>query len=571
MKKRSNKKLKGKKVKAQGKKSLNLKLTYIKYLVPLLFSVIILLLIASLTISILFSAQAEQVSKTNEDMHSIVYHIQSARQAAKDFVITTDQDYIKSGVESLRNINEIAQANLENVYSDELRDTIASIDRATYAYITKVSFIRTLTSKDARVNYINDELVPFEDTIEELTLEALAETKQLQTDVLARNQIVNLFVTILILGLSIIIITILVITLNKNTKLLTDGLKHASQEDDLTTTIQVKAKNEFRDIAVYVNAFIDNLRGIIQTANVSVEELSESSKTIDIQLASLNSNITDVSTTLIEISAGMEETSASAEEITATTEEITSSVSLISSDIEEGRNLATEINTRASRLTKETSEKITTATNIYETTKVKLDQTVEQSKEVEKISILTQTILDIADQTNLLALNAAIEAARAGESGKGFAVVADEIRKLAEHSQSSASEIQVVSSSIVETVGTMADEINEIMHFLENEVMGDYRDMLSLSEQYNNDADSFNSRLSSIYDSIHHVAKSTDEVALAISEIATTIAESTEGIGNISDKANMVSKEAMVINESKEKSNSQTAVLHDEISRFKVD
>lgn len=570
MKKQSKKHIKVKKVKTIGKKAHNFKLTYIKYLVPMLFSIIIFLLVASLSISILFSSQTNKVSKTNEDMHSIVYHIQAARQAAKDFVITTDQDYVAVSIDSLRKINAITQKNMDNAYNQELKSTIASIDRATFSYITKVSFIRTLTSTDARLNYINDELVPFEDTILELTLSALDETKQLNATVLARNQLITFIITLLIILISFIIIIILVKTLNKNTRLLTTGLEYASKNDDLTTSIQIKSKNEFKDIAVYVNDFIGNLRDIIKTANTSVEELSESSKTIDTQLASLNRNISDVSSTLIEISAGMEETSASAEEITATTEEITSSVSIISSDIEEGRTLANEINIRASRLSKETSSKIDKATNIYETTKIKLDQTVEKSKEVEKISILTQTILDIADQTNLLALNAAIEAARAGESGKGFAVVADEIRKLAEHSQSSASEIQVVSSSIVETVSTMANGINEIMKFLENEVMHDYHDMLSLSKQYNSDADNFNHRLSSIYESIHHVAKATDEVATAISDIATTIAASTEGISNISDKANLVSKEAKVINESKEKSNSQTAMLHNEISRFKV-
>lgn len=67
-----------------------------------------------------------------------------------------------------------------------------------------------------------------------------------------------------------------------------------------------------------------------------------------------------------------------------------------------------------------------------------LQSSLEKSKDVEKINVLTNDILEISSQTNLLALNASIEAARAGEVGKGFAVVADEIRKLADSSRETA-------------------------------------------------------------------------------------------------------------------------------------
>lgn len=86
---------------------------------------------------------------------------------------------------------------------------------------------------------------------------------------------------------------------------------------------------------------------------------------------------------------------------------------------------------------------------------------------VNSINNITSIINAIAEQTNLLALNAAIEAARAGESGKGFSVVADEIRKLAEQSKASASNI----STIIMSIGMDTNELIQNTNSMDKELL----------------------------------------------------------------------------------------------------
>lgn len=87
----------------------------------------------------------------------------------------------------------------------------------------------------------------------------------------------------------------------------------------------------------------------------------------------------------------------------------------------------------------------------------------------DKISAVARIVTQIANQTNLLALNASIEAARAGEHGRGFAVVAEEVRKLAEHTKLSLSEVDGILEETERTTVTITSEVAELQKMVEDE------------------------------------------------------------------------------------------------------
>ena len=197
---------------------------------------------------------------------------------------------------------------------------------------------------------------------------------------------------------------------------------------DLTTTVAITSNDEVRDVIVSVNAMMERLRGVVGDAISASNNVSTGSQ----QLSAASE----------QLSQGATEQAASAEEASASMEQMAANIKQNADNAAQTEKISRQSAADAAQ----SGEAVVKAVDAMRTI-------------AEKITI----VQEIARQTDLLARNAAVEAARAGEHGKGFAVVASEVRKLAERSQTAATEISSLSSGTVKAAQSAGEMLSKLV------------------------------------------------------------------------------------------------------------
>ena len=265
-----------------------------------------------------------------------------------------------------------------------------------------------------------------------------AEAEEIFTivDTIKRILIISLILAFAAMNIVIFIVFRSLLKPIRNMKAVVDEVAKGK----VNTFISVETEDEIGSIALELNKLIESFQVLLKRMKKDVNVLNDS--------------IQDLSSSSQEISTTSNEQAAAVKEIVSTMEDSDSLAKSIEKKIEEVTKIAHE--------TKSTVDK---GVGTVDLNRTKMDEIKQSNSETisgirslgEKIDAIWEIvniINNIADQTKIIAFNAELEASAAGEAGKNFQIVASEIRRLADSTVSSTSEIKT--------------KINEIQHSSDN-------------------------------------------------------------------------------------------------------
>ncbi len=372
-------------------------------------------------------------------------------------------------------------------------------------------------------------------------LDSVISSKQVELD---NNLKKNIITSVIALGVSLIALVIMSLYISRKISAPLVQIIKAFGKDEQghirIQPIQIKSNDELGLLADTLNEMSTQVREFIQGTKSSTDMLTENTRSLEEFAESLESNTQETVNNASHINQTMELVTGFSDEINKSILEIDEALNSISKMAESGAISTNEVSERAHQL-RETSVRSKEKTErIFKVTKANVENAITEAKKVEDMVLLLQEINQIAAQTNLLALNAAIESARAGEAGRGFSVVADEIRSLSEGTTSIVKKIESISSQVINSVNHLVDNTQQVLIFIDQDVLVNYEQVVKTGEQYALDAQLINDMILELSSTSEEISASTDEVSQRTGQVAETMKESAVSVESILKKTSNI-------------------------------
>ena len=293
----------------------------------------------------------------------------------------------------------------------------------------------------------------------------------------------------------------------------------------------------------------EEMNELLQSVLENARNLAGSINKVGEKLHSATDSSVAISSVMQQFSATIQEITSNIMEVANVMTDMEQSFQKMNEEAQEGADYAQNSNASAYEIMKKSEEEKKEVEARADEVERALGEKIEQSKEAEKIMVLTADIMEIADQTNLLALNASIEAARAGEAGKGFAVVADEITKLAASSGATASQIKEISNTVITAVSDLANEANNVVSFMKERTIGSYTELVAVGRKYQDDSKIMFDKMQDFAHVSQELLDQVKEYNQSVEAINNAAQESVKGISDLTDNVANISEHMSVIQE----------------------